>query len=46
MDWNKFIIMYKYEECVRMENSEEYRERERDGLRAFLKGRELKGHPL
>ena len=38
MDWNKFIIMYKYEEYVRMENSEEYRARERDGLKAFVKG--------
>ena len=34
MDWNKSIIIYKYEECVRVKNSEKYiyiyRERERE----------------
>ena len=30
MDWNKFIIMYKYEEYVRMKDSEEYTQRERE----------------
>ena len=46
MEWNKFIIMHKFEDCVRMENSEEYREKERNGLRVFVNGREPRGHPL
>ena len=29
-----------------MKDNEEYKEREKDGLRAFVKGREPKGHPL
>ena len=42
--------MYKYEDCVRMENSEEYRERhreiERNGVRVYVKGREPRGQQL